>query len=824
MSDLIGQSIGQYQITEQIGQGGMATVYKAYQPGLDRYVAFKVLPEYYLHDGTFLARFQREAKVIAKLSHPNILPIYDFGQVGNLTYIVMQYIDGGTLRSVMGQAMPLSQVVYFIDQIAEALDYAHRRGILHRDVKPGNILLEEGQRVLLTDFGLAKMVEGTVQLTGSGVGVGTPAYMSPEQGQGQGVDARTDIYALGIILYEMVTGRVPYKADTPMAIVIKHMTAPLPMPRTINPNLPEAVERVILKSLAKNKDYRYPDALQMAAALKQAVAEMLDTLGPTVPVGHPSSASSMSPSSTVVDVQQSPTPSSGSHPAAPMRQTPLPSVTAPRSNNILLWILGGGALLLIVLLLAALVGFFIFAPGEAEIPLPDQAEQAKPLESVIAEAQATQGTPEQPDTSTTISAPEKDEPTQLPATVDVSATRQAEQTATAQAEATGQAAEAVVEAGLTATAEAFSSEMAKVQQTATAQAAGSATAQAKQAGGTATIQAKQAGETATAQAGQDAKAHYDNGKVLFEQGDYEQAIVEFTQAIEMGYEPAAEAYAFRGIAYAENDDNERAMADCSQALELDPQEARGYNCRGEVYFYKEDYERAMADFSKAIELEPQEVLAYYNRGNTYAWKGDYERAIADYNKAIELDPQYANAYFGRGVSYSWKGDYDQAITNYNKALELDPQNAEAYNYRGHAHFYKEKYEQAIADYSKVIELEPQNAWGYRNRGTAYDYKGDYERAITDFGKAIELDPQFTSAYVGRGNSYSGKGNHDQAIVDYNKALELDPQDALVYHNRGRSYYEKGESQKALADFQNCLSLDPPDYLRERAEEMIRKLQ
>ncbi len=431
VTDLIGQTIGQYRIMEQIGQGGMATVYKAYQPGLERYVAFKVLPEYYAHDKTFLARFQREAKVIAKLSHPNILPIYDFGQTGNLTYIVMQYIDGGTLRSVMGQIMPLSQVVYFIDQIAEALDYAHRRGILHRDVKPGNILLEEGQRVLLTDFGLAKMMEGTVQLTGSGVGVGTPSYMSPEQGQGQGVDVRTDIYALGIILYEMTTGRVPYKADTPMAIVIKHMTAPLPLPRTINPNLPEAVERVILKTLAKNKDERYTSAPQMVTALKQALDEMLDTLGPTVPLGgHPSSTSSMPPmppSAPVVDVQQSPTPAPGSHPAAPIRsrptpspagyipvapirQTPLSPVAAPRSNNILPWILGGGVLLLILLALAALVGFFIFAPSELGTPLPDQAEQPKPLETVIAEAQAThsaaiaeaQGThsaPEQPDTS-----------------------------------------------------------------------------------------------------------------------------------------------------------------------------------------------------------------------------------------------------------------------------------------------------------------------------------------------------------------------------------------------------------------------------------------
>jgi branched-chain amino acid transport system substrate-binding protein len=250
----------------------MATVYKAYQPSLDRYVAVKVLPPYFAHEPGFAMRFTREAKAIAKLNHPNILPIYDFGQEGDLSYIVMKYVEAGTLKDIIGQPLALDMTADIIRQVAAALDHAHQRGILHRDVKPSNMLLDEGRWVLLTDFGLAKMMEGSAVLTASGVGVGTPAYMAPEQGQGNPVDARADIYSLGVVLYETLTGRVPFQAETPMAIVIKHITDPLPLPRSVAPEIPDAVERVILKALAKDPDDRFATTTAMADALTAAVS------------------------------------------------------------------------------------------------------------------------------------------------------------------------------------------------------------------------------------------------------------------------------------------------------------------------------------------------------------------------------------------------------------------------------------------------------------------------------------------------------------------------------------------------------------------------
>jgi serine/threonine protein kinase len=264
---LIGQTLGQYQIVEQIGAGGMATVYKAYQPGLDRHVAIKVLPAQYAFIPGFKERFSLEAKAVAQLSHPNILPIYDVGLEGDLSYFVMKYVPGPTLRNLLGQPMDLVTVSHFIDQVAAALDEAHGHGIVHRDVKPTNILLEDNW-LLLADFGLAKILEGSQDITGSGAIVGTPSYLSPEQAEGKPIDHRADIYSLGILLFEMMIGQVPYEADTPMGIFFKHIYEPLPRLRRLRPDLSAGVENVILKAMAKNPSQRFERAGELAEALR----------------------------------------------------------------------------------------------------------------------------------------------------------------------------------------------------------------------------------------------------------------------------------------------------------------------------------------------------------------------------------------------------------------------------------------------------------------------------------------------------------------------------------------------------------------------------
>jgi eukaryotic-like serine/threonine-protein kinase len=205
MSALIGKKLGQLEVVEQIGQGGMATVYKAYQPALDRFVAIKVLPATYAKDPTFMERFIREARAIAKLYHPHILPVHDFGDQDGTTYIVMEYVSGGTLKRRLkpGQPMPLRDAIDAVLQTCQALECAHQHNIVHRDIKPGNMLLRSDNFLLLSDFGIAKILEANTALTRTGVGIGTPQYMSPEQSTGSpNVGPRSDLYSLGIVLYQ----------------------------------------------------------------------------------------------------------------------------------------------------------------------------------------------------------------------------------------------------------------------------------------------------------------------------------------------------------------------------------------------------------------------------------------------------------------------------------------------------------------------------------------------------------------------------------------------------------------------------------------------
>ncbi len=285
MSLEAGATIGPYRVLEQIGRGGMATVYKAYQAALARNVAIKVLPAFFAEEPGFRERFQQEAIAVAKLRHPNILQVFDYGEDGGVTYIVSEFIDGGTLAGQLGTALPLDYLTRMLGPIASALDYAHARGVLHRDVKPSNILLARDGTPILSDFGLAKMVGSQPRLTVSGATVGTPEYMAPEQGTGEVIGPAADQYALAIVAYEMLTGKVPYTAETPLAVLIAHMHKPLPLPRSVNPALSEALEQVLLKGLAKAPGDRYPSASEFVRALSDAAREpAAASLAPAAPL------------------------------------------------------------------------------------------------------------------------------------------------------------------------------------------------------------------------------------------------------------------------------------------------------------------------------------------------------------------------------------------------------------------------------------------------------------------------------------------------------------------------------------------------------------
>jgi len=273
---LIGKTISHYHVLDQIGQGGMSSVFRAVDLRDERVVAVKVLSPYIANEPRFRARFEREIKLLGRLQHPHIMPILDFGEADGLAFIVMPYVGTGTLadRLMKGPVDP-AHGARIVEQLASALTAAHAAGVIHRDVKPSNILLDPLGNVLLSDFSFAHQVDASQNLTGSAL-IGTPAYMSPEQCRGEPIDARSDQYALAVVLYQMATGRLPFEADTPMATALKHVNEPLPRPRLVNPNLPEEIELVLVRALAKEPALRYESVGELNRAFQSALAVALD--------------------------------------------------------------------------------------------------------------------------------------------------------------------------------------------------------------------------------------------------------------------------------------------------------------------------------------------------------------------------------------------------------------------------------------------------------------------------------------------------------------------------------------------------------------------
>ena len=359
----IGENVGPYRILEQLGQGGMATVYKAYHAALDRTVAIKALHPAFMEDPTFLARFQREARVVARLEHPGIVPIYDFADHHGQPYLVMKYIEGETLKARLargGLARP--EALRVVEAVCTALAYAHSRGILHRDIKPSNILLAADGTAYLADFGLARIAQAGESTLSSDMMMGTPHYISPEQARGEKqLDEGTDLYSLGVVLYELEVGRVPFSADTPFSIIHDHIYTPLPLPRAINHAVPESIERFLLKALAKERADRFASAVALFEAYHAAAAT------------RPSAAAAVS-----VRRQPAAPARAGSRPPAPRR--------APAARRGWIWALGGLALAcLCAVAFLALANRAGERQGAGE---PDPAAEAVPDQAAIDQAHA----------------------------------------------------------------------------------------------------------------------------------------------------------------------------------------------------------------------------------------------------------------------------------------------------------------------------------------------------------------------------------------------------------------------------------------------------
>jgi serine/threonine protein kinase len=332
MNDLSGTMLGAYQLLELVGKGGMATVYRAYQVNVGREVAVKILSPDLAGEPEFLSRFEHEARIVAGLQHPNIVAIHDYGRVGQFTYLVMQLMSGGSLdQELHAGRLPVARVIQLTAQIASALDYAHGRGIIHRDLKPTNVLLDASGNACLTDFGIAKLVTGELVtgLTAAGTVMGTPTYMAPEQWRSEPVDARTDVYALGVLIYQMLAGRVPFISETPHGLMYQHLDAMPPPLRTFRSDLPLAVEPVIRKALAKRREDRYASAGELAhdldSALRFPAQAVYEPLPPRLPEAHAGERRGQDRPFTPVPRPLTPSP-------PPVEIPPLPPYQPPRRS------------------------------------------------------------------------------------------------------------------------------------------------------------------------------------------------------------------------------------------------------------------------------------------------------------------------------------------------------------------------------------------------------------------------------------------------------------------------------------------------------------
>ncbi len=285
--EFIGRQIGEFRVEELIGEGAMATVYRAFQVSMNRQVALKIirLDRELGHSSEFQRRFAQEAEMIARLEHIHILPVYNYGIDGNAAYLAMRWLRGGTLSDRLRQgSLPLDEAAHLFEQVARGLGYAHSKGIIHRDLKPSNIMLDDAGNAFLTDFGLAKLVEGSAHITKSGNIVGTPAYMAPEQLRGEPLDHRADLYSLGVILYHMAVGRLPFDVASSdiITVIYQHLEKPPPPPRSIDPNIPHEVELVILRALQKNREMRFDSAEEMSSAFHAALGRDSTTSRPAL--------------------------------------------------------------------------------------------------------------------------------------------------------------------------------------------------------------------------------------------------------------------------------------------------------------------------------------------------------------------------------------------------------------------------------------------------------------------------------------------------------------------------------------------------------------
>jgi len=807
------QIISRYQIIDEIGRGGMATVYRAFDPLFKRDVAVKIMAGEHLTDKLLRARFEREAQTIAALEHPAIVPVYDFGEDDDRLFLIMRLMTGGTLTDRLKHgALSIKDTSIILQRIGGALSRAHAKGVIHRDLKPSNVLFDEYGDAFLADFGIARITESTVTLTGQAV-VGTPAYMSPEQIYGdKNIDGRSDIYALGVICFEMLTGQRPYQDDTPAKVMMKHVIDPIPDIRQVMPNLPVGIDVVIARTMAKAPDERYSTANEMTDSLEaisrpgtsQAAPVVLPAPEQPLPEDQPTSPPISPVLEVAADLAVAGAAVSDQTELAPPMEVSPPDITAEHP--------------------------------ETEISPPDFDTRPEPIRApdIVQEEPLPETEVARPIFPTKPEDPKKS-PLRNPILLAGLAVAAFIILAGVILAATG-----VFSPDQEGTAQADVTESARVE---TVSSAGDTSDEEP------VVVEDQYDAQPSAAAPEDqrdqALAFMEEAYALFDKGDYDAAVERASMAIELDpeyadhyfqrgqlfnwiedyhsaiddlnraieLEPRTEYYFERGIAYRGSDDSDRAIEDFHQAIELEPDNPAPYIDLGAVYRSRGDFDVSLDLLSVSIGLDPDSARALTERAKTFDEMGDFEASLGDSLRAYELTPE--DPWIAEHIAeiYAWGlGDWDRALVYFNLAIDQNPEEAWRFTARAITLRMLGDGEAAIADHDRAIELEPSESWHRIEKAyTLQDRLEDPEGAIRVLEEAMEIGPEDPELYVERAQIRANDlGDYEGAIADADMAIELDPGTAGRYGFRAGLLREMGDRDAALADYIRATEFDTTD--------------
>ena len=693
------QKIGRYEIKSELGRGGMSVVYRAYDPRFKREVALKMMAGDLRDDPKLRARFEREAQTIAALEHGAIVPVYDFGEEDGRLFLVMRMMTGGTLAGRLKEG-PLStaETATVLRRIGAALDHAHSQGIIHRDLKPSNILFDQHGDPFLADFGIARLVAGSTTLTGKGA-IGTPAYMSPEQVYGdERLDGRTDIYALGVICFEMLTGRQPFEDETPARVMMKHVMDPTPSARKVKPDVPRAVDAAIRRAMAKQPDDRFNTAEALVQALLEAAGEEA-----AVRLGQVTQVESERepPEPVPIPVEAAAAETAFSPPqSAVSRAAP---GDRPMSRRLPSWVrLAGGILISIVVIGVIGGGIWLATAGL-------RAEEADVRPTTTAGDRAAQPTSFAMASRRPPPTPEDDEEDEAQMHL-AAAYEQIDAGAyEAALEALNQAIALSPEEPVYYFERAFVYRLLEDVEAAVADY-------------TRAIELEP----------EEARFYVERGALYREMGRADAAVADHVRAVELNPEEAAYRLEL-GVTYREVGDLEASLAAFDAAVEMEPGRADAYAGRAWSYYLLGELERAVADYDLAIERDPENAAYYQERGIAQRELGNLEAALADFNRAISLAEGVAHFYEERGNTYrDWLEDPEAALADFSMAIELEPENAVRYLDRALTFRRLDDPGAAMEDLGRCLDLDPEYYWCYWERALLHDALGETEAAVADF--------------------------------------------------------------------------------------------